>query len=224
MVNPQILRLPPRRASFGDAAADAFIGPPDQAGPYGVSSTLTEAGHWVQYAEYSEGLVEAEGDENEQNTRYNLQQWWAAKADLYPTASPAIQADLNTLDMWAHRWWGQLESKLAVLSAGDEAKVQAYSAAATEAYTKSAALAEIIQNQRMTKSATNQAADASTIPAWVKQNIPDTTFTKALVDQFKTSAGTLGLFGLPWWVYAAGGVLLLVLLKPPTPGVTIGRR
>jgi hypothetical protein len=166
-----------------------------------------------------------ENSENVKNTRYNLAQWWDAKAFLYPSSNAAIQRDLNILDMWAHRWWGQLEQKLAVFSAGDSAKVSDYSKKSEEAYAKSAALAEIVNNQRMERSANERKNDAAALPDWLGKNMPDDSFWKALRDQFKTPSGSLGLFGIPWWAYAAAGTLLLVvLLKPPAPSVSVSRK
>lgn len=201
-----------------------FVGPPDNSGPYGVDSSLSEAGKWVQWAEYAEGLVSQGDDENSENvknTRYNLSQWWAEKAALYPSASEARQRDLNILDMWAHRWWAQLEQKLAVFSAGNQALVEAYSQKAAAVFSKASALSMIIDNPRMTRSAENKVADARNLPAYVA-TFPEDNFLKALKDQFKTPSGGFGLFGIPWWAYAAGAAVLLLLLMPRAPQISVG--
>ncbi len=189
-----------------------------------VSSGLDELARWVVWAGREASLMQAEGDSHEKAARYNLDQFWKAKAAMFGVAGD-LQQDLIKLDMWAHRYWGILENRLVYLTSDPE-KRYGYGQQSTAANARAAVLAKMLKQPgaaRLVKNAETMKVENSTVAEWANKNMPSTSYWDALADQFKTATGSLGLFGIPWWAYAAGGVALLLVLMPSPPRMTIGR-
>lgn len=71
-----------------------------------ASAAVEDAARWVQWAQA--------GITDEQKTRYNLDQFWKAKAAAYSNESAEGRAQLEKLDVIAHSVWSALEGKTAI--------------------------------------------------------------------------------------------------------------
>jgi hypothetical protein len=71
------------------------------------SAAVEAAAKWVQWAQT--GLLSGAA-ENDATIRYNLNQFWTAKAAAYPVATLSDQANLDRLDTWVHGIWSALET------------------------------------------------------------------------------------------------------------------
>lgn len=79
----------------------------EQFGVKNPSSAVEAAAKWVQWAQA--GIL-AGALEHESDIRYNLNQWWTAKAQAYPAGTSKDQADLDRLDTYAYGLWNALET------------------------------------------------------------------------------------------------------------------
>lgn len=70
-----------------------------------ASPAVESAAKWVQWAQYG-----APDKDQSASVRYNLGQFWTAKAAAYPTALPDARAQLEKLDALAHGIWYAIES------------------------------------------------------------------------------------------------------------------
>lgn len=76
-----------------------------------VSPAVEDAARWVQWAQAS--VME------EAKSRYNLDQFWKAKASAYPNEGADGRAQLEKLDVLAHATWSALEQKKSVTASPD---------------------------------------------------------------------------------------------------------
>lgn len=73
----------------------------------GADQAVEAAATWVQWAQAG---IAAGAAENESTIRYNLDQFWRAKAAAYPNEDSYGQAQLDRLDVFAHGFWQALET------------------------------------------------------------------------------------------------------------------
>lgn len=77
---------------------------------FGIQSPTPDieaAAKWIQWAQAG---ISAGAIENEGAIRYNLDQFWRAKAAAYPSSSQTDRANLERLDTFAQGLWGALET------------------------------------------------------------------------------------------------------------------
>ena len=72
-----------------------------------ASAAVENAAQWVQWVQAG---INAGATENESAIRYNLDQFWKAKAAAYPGESEAGRTQLERLDTWAQGFWQALET------------------------------------------------------------------------------------------------------------------
>lgn len=76
-----------------------------------ASPAVEDAARWVQWAQAS--IME------DAKSRYNLDQFWKAKASAYPSEGAEGRAQLEKLDVLAHATWSALEQKKSVTASPD---------------------------------------------------------------------------------------------------------
>lgn len=69
------------------------------------SAAIEEAAKWVQWA-----MASGTGAEKSDVVRYNLDQFWKAKSEAYPSQTPSGRIQLEKLDTLAHGIWSALET------------------------------------------------------------------------------------------------------------------
>jgi hypothetical protein len=184
------------------------------------SPAVEAAARWVQWAQA--GLM-AGAAENDPTIRYNLNQFWTAKAAAYPTSSQTDQTNLDRLDVWAHGIWSALETgKIYSAAPGywdfwkswftggtpvnPDSMAAASAAAAANAGQAAAAT-------RVTTNAPTLASFGTTMAALAAQNTANIPQNQASAANLWKQPGVPGVIpSIPtWaWIAAAAGVVILL--------------
>lgn len=184
-------------------------------GILGASPAVENAAKWVQWVQ--SGLTSG-ATENEAAIRYNLDQFWRAKAAAYPGEDETGRAQLERLDTFAQGFWNALETGKIYSSSpsywsfwkkfwmgGAPDRPEAISAATN------AAEAATMQEAAAKRAGGTFGANMATYAQQSKANIPqDLAASAGLWKQ----AGVAPL-GVPMWAWLAGAAALGVLLLMP---------
>lgn len=138
-------------------------------------------------------------------TRYNLDQFWKIKNTDYQT-NPA---GWDALDLRAHQAWASLaDIGLAMDNPPAQPK---YAAEAQQAYAEAAQIAARIAPP-MIQTFQNRAGQSTRWNQEMRTKGVDDSYKAAIVAAAKNAIGT-DFLGIPLWAWAIGAVTLLVLVK-----------
>jgi hypothetical protein len=181
------------------------------------SPAVEEASKWVQWS-----LAGVQyGAEKEDQTRYNLDQFWKAKAAAYPTASAEEQGQLERLDTLAHGVWDALETgKMYRSTPGywDYLKAYAFSGVplnqgAIEAAQQAAKAqaGELAAAQRAAAASPAQVSFGAGLSRLATQNQANLPSQLAQAQRQWKQPG-MDLLGVPIWAWIAGAATIGLLL------------
>lgn len=161
---------------------------------FSVDPSLEEAAKFLQWIQGDASNLSPDKQTRygqDQRIRYNLNQFWTIKSQLYAVATQPLRNQLNMLDSYAHQAWSSLEH-----AEGNNAAAQ----------------------QAMAGVATLQASGIQNAPTQAPSHHAQRSYTPAEVMPPAASANgpsfwTKPLLGIPTWEWiAAGGGLVAVLL------------
>jgi hypothetical protein len=167
---------------------------------------------WLQWAQT--GILRGQS-RNEDEIRYNLNQFWSQKAAYWDTANDDEKSDMVKLDIYAH----------GLFSAMDKGKVYSASPSYWE-YWKALVFGGIPRNPDSSDAAHEgyqAATDASTMAAAVGQS-EMAKFYAATAEQIKASEGDaarqwqqegISILGIPIWAWLVGGAAILWIMYGP---------
>ena len=182
------------------------------------SPAVEDAAKWVQWAQAG---IMAGAAENDATIRYNLNQFWTAKAAAYQTASPGDRANLDRLDVWAHGYWSALETgKIYSASpnywnfwkswwAGGTPSNPDSIAAATAAAAANAG--QIASAQQVAAEAPAAGTFAAAMTALATRNTAQIPANQASAAALWTQPG-INPLGVPLWAWGLGAAALIVLI------------
>lgn len=185
-------------------------------GIQGASAAVENAAQWVQWVQ--SGLM-AGATENESAIRYNLDQFWKAKAAAYPGEDETGRAQLERLDTFAQGFWNALETGKIYSSSpsywsfwkkfwtgGTPDRPEAISAATSAA--EAATQQEAAANRTGGAFGQGMATYAQNAAANIPQNLAS---SNAMWKQ----TGALNPLGVPAWAWIAGAAALAILFLAP---------
>lgn len=155
------------------------------------------------------------GGADEAAARGRLGYFWNLKAQTYSGLSASGQFYSNKLDIWVKNLWSRMAQTLSFMAAKADDSAQArYASEAQQASAAAQALVDSTNQQgsRLAASVANTSSEAKNIKAYGDANAVDARYSTAFMDQAKKVA-TTPLFGIPLWVWAAGGLALILLLE-----------
>lgn len=172
--------------------------------------------------------IRSYGGQDEAAARGRLGAFWNIKNQIYGALSPQGQAQATTLDIWVKNLWSRMAQQLSFIAAKDDDAAQArYAAEAKQASDAAQALVSAAgrQGTAMSRSVNNTAADAKVVKAYGDTNAIDATYSTAFLDQAKKVANE-AVFGIPLWVWLAGGVAVFLLIEtvPVASAIRSARR
>jgi hypothetical protein len=175
-----------------------------------TSPGVEEAAKWVQWAQY--GIMQG-ASKNDPTIRYNLDQFWKTKAQVYQVEGEQGRKQLEYLDTWAHGLWSALESGRVVSAAPSFAAW--IGSSVTGSTPARPAAAQAMTNLQTLTTAQVRAAEASgstaalAIAAQGRQAASTAAASKAAADAWWKAPGPLGVPVIVWAAAAAAGILLI---------------
>jgi len=168
-------------------------------------SPLEAAARWVQWAEASATTNTQDWGTKNQNTRYNLGQFWILKGDHY-AEDPAAW---DRLDLRAHKAWAAI-SELGMVADNPPAQKK-YQDEAQQAYAGAKSIAARLGQSTSTLDRNSQSSSAWYAEA--QTHGVDDRLSVALADRANELLEEANaIFGIPLWVWGIGAVAVLYLL------------
>lgn len=197
----------------------------EQFGVQNPAAPVEAAAKWVQWAQAG---IQAGALEHEADIRYNLDQWWKAKAPAYAAGSGKDRADLDRLDTYAYGIWNALEAgKVAGSSPSYWDYFRAYIGGGVPANPdmyKAASAAALAAQGMQTMAKTTAAESPSTsafgtamaaLGAKFQAEIPGN--VSASQAGWKQEGKLPSPLGIPLWGWALGVLALGVVIYAPSP-------
>ena len=180
---------------------------------YQAPATLEEPAKWLQWADSaSQGSV-TPGSTAEQNTRYNLNQFWTALASA-PQNTQAEKDAATRMNWWSYQIWGNLANKLQ-WATNDPVQRATYAAEAAQAAAKGAQIQPPnIGLMNYTAAGQRNIVNAATNAIQAQTQSPDSSYTTAFKDSALNLINT-PLLGIPSWAWGLGALALVVMIASP---------
>lgn len=183
-----------------------------------ASDAVEAAAQWVQWAQ--SGIL-AGAIENEASIRYNLGQFWNAKAAAYGTEDEVTDGQLDRLDTFAHGLWNALETAKTVASppsywsfwksyigGGTPDRPEAIQAATA------AAVAAAGQEAAAKRTAAQDPAFSRGMTTLAQANAANAANDLRAANGLWTQSGILpSPLGIPLWAWAVGALGLWLVLR-----------
>jgi len=190
-------------------------------GIQGASAAVESAAQWVQWVQ--SGLMSGAA-ENEATIRYNLDQFWRAKAAAYPNEDGAGQAQLDRLDSFAYAYWNALETGKTYSASPTyweyykKSMLQALGMSVTpdrpEAITAAANAAAAAAGMQASAQRTNNTAFSSGVSTLGKTWESNAPKDLSASNQLWAMKGN-DLLGIPIWAWIAGAAALGFMILAP---------
>lgn len=178
------------------------------------SDVIENAAKWVQWAQAG---IMAGATANDAAIRYNLNQFWTAKAAAYPIATPTDRSYLERLDTFAYGYWNALETaKIYASSPAYWSFLNSYImggmpirgdviAAASNAATAAGGMEQAAIRA-------NQGAFTAGMTTYAQNQARNVALDVSASGQLWKQDG-LSPLGIPLWAWIAGGIGLVLLVK-----------
>lgn len=168
------------------------------------SAAVEDAARWVQWAQA--GIMD------DQKTRYNLGEFWKAKASAYPNETAEGKAQLEKLDVLAHGIWSAIEQKKSVTEA--PSFLSSLASTVLGLQVKRPAEADLAA-KRAAIAAQGSVAASRRIGGWgsgIGTAATNTASTTKAEGDKAWSGMQSEIMGIPTWAWLVGGGLLAAAL------------
>jgi hypothetical protein len=189
---------------------------------FGIANASAPIESAAMYLQWVQSEILNSATDNDSVIRYNLNQFWQAKADYYPIADQNERAMLDRLDSYAYGFWNALETAKIYTSSpsywdfwkkfwigGTPDRPEAMQAA-----TAAAAAAEGQKNaaQRAAEENPKNNSFAAGFTALAKANVAAAPKDLAQATGIWSQTGMEPL-GIPLWTWGIGAAALVLLLS-----------